>query len=141
MGINSVPDFEAKMHDIAKRAADNVIHQAARIAAEAAEVAAVSAARLAAVEAAKEAVKQTLALIGLDINDPVKLQTDFAALRSMMRDEDHMEDMMFLRRLRKTSTAFSNRVGLVVITLAITTIGGMLAFGLRAWLGVFPPPH
>lgn len=91
--------------------------------------------------AAVRAIEEMFTRIGLDTSDPIKLQTDFAVIRTMMRDEEHLEDMMFLRRFRKQMQGVSSKIGIGVIGLILTAVGGLIAFGLRAWLGIFPPPH
>ncbi len=91
--------------------------------------------------AAERAVEAMFTRIGLDVNDPIKLQTDFATIRLLMRDEDAIEDMIFLRRFRQQMQGFSTKVGWAVLAMIITAVGTMLALGFRTWSGLFPPPH
>lgn len=91
--------------------------------------------------AAVKAVRDMLIQIGLDPNDSMKLQADFVALRTLMRDEETMADMLFLRDLRKKIQGASAKVGFAIISLFVIATGTLLALGFRAWLGIFPPPH
>lgn len=53
--------------------------------------------------AADQAVKKWLTMIGLDTNDPISAQRDFALLRDMSgwaRDEERTKDRAWVRRMR-----------------------------------------
>lgn len=92
--------------------------------------------------AAHQVVAEMFLRMGMDPDDGETIRQTFHGIRipTMVEAEERIQDRLFVRRLRTQMQSMSTRIGYVVITIFITAIGALIAFGLRAWFGVFPPP-
>lgn len=74
--------------------------------------------------AADSAVKKWLTMIGLDTNDPISAQRDFALLRDMSnwsQDEERAKDRGWVRRMRGHSEGV---VGKAIVTAVALSVAG-----------------
>jgi hypothetical protein len=102
----------------------------------------VSLARQAAKEAVHAAIpvaiKQTLLTLGINAEDPIKTQADFATLREVAtfaRDSEWRKDMEHTRRWRKAVEQASSKGFLTVVGIISTGLAGAAWVGIRAALG------
>ena len=73
--------------------------------------------------AARAAVKEVLLSLGLDADDPIELQAQFAAMREfikLMADPEFQKDMTAVRAWRKDQEAIK-RAGIVAVVGALVT--------------------
>lgn len=94
-------------------------------------------AQRAAADAAEKAVKQALASLGVDANDPFEVQRDMLALRElrdMVTSDDFKADMMHLRKWRMAMDGVQNKGMLTIIGIAVSGIGAALWIGFQAIL-------
>lgn len=86
-------------------------------------------------EAVGSAVKETLTMLGIDANDPIKTQEQMAALRDiakMLEDEEFKKDLAHVRRWRQSVDKVSD-VGIrTAIGVIVTGFLGFLLFALKA---------
>lgn len=72
--------------------------------------------------AADNAVKKWLTMIGLDTNDPISAQRDFALLRDMStwaKDEERTKDRAWTRRMRGLCEGVVGKAILTAVGLAV----------------------
>lgn len=82
--------------------------------------------------AAQKAVRQTLIGFGLDADDPVKLQEDFAALRTlrkMLESEEYIKDRAHLRQWRVNSERLGGWTMAAFVSSAVAGIIALLLAG------------
>ena len=75
---------------------------------------------------AREAVRETLVSLGVDVADPIKAQRNMAALREladMTDDAEFQRDMVHLRKWRKNMEAVESRG--VVAAVGFVLVGGI----------------
>ena len=82
--------------------------------------------------AAEVTVTQMFTRMGMDTNNPLRVQADFAALRSLVQDADTVSDLVFLRWFRKQLQGAATKIGYVIITLIL---GGLAAILWKGWPG------
>jgi hypothetical protein len=80
--------------------------------------------------------------MGLDPDDPIKAQEDFALMRYVgekVRDPEFKEDLAWLRRARKTSDGVTGKALLTAIGIAVA--GALHAFyaGFKSMMDGPPP--
>lgn len=83
--------------------------------------------------AADSAVKKWLTMIGLDTNDPISAQRDFALLRDMSswaQDEERQKDRSWVRRMRGYSEGMVGKA--LVTAVALSVVGAAHAM----WAGI-----
>lgn len=88
--------------------------------------------------AAKEAVRDTLTTLGLDVSDPLEVQKDMASLREMrllLKSEDFQKDLAQIRALRTSGSFIRTAAGKSIITIVITGVLGLFWFGVQAYFG------
>lgn len=86
--------------------------------------------------AAKEAVGEMMLHLGIDATNPLKTQAEFMAVRelaAMMKDEELLEDMAFIRRLRKTSDTIKDTTWKTIAKVVATTAVGIFVLGTKEW--------
>lgn len=88
--------------------------------------------------AAREAVRETLLIVGLDVTEPLSAQRDFAVMREVGRlamDPEFRKDIEHTRKWRKALEAIETKGVLTAIGMAVTGALGLLWLGLKAKLG------
>jgi hypothetical protein len=86
-------------------------------------------------KAAVEAVKTTLKMIGIDVDNPIDAQRDFTIMREvgkLVMDPEFRADIEHTRRWRKTMEAIPAK-GLISVTAVIAT--GLAAI---VWQAIIP---
>lgn len=84
-------------------------------------------------EAAHKAVHQAFMVMGLDIDDPIASQRDFAILRDFSSKASHGELRMDLEWLHKTRNLMEGMVGKALISaIGLAVVGA----GHTAWIGI-----
>ena len=81
--------------------------------------------------ASRHAVRETLLMIGLDVNNPLEMQRDLVAMReirAIFKDKDFQEDLAHLRLWRITMSTVRSK-GLAA-AIAFMVVGGL------SWLAV-----
>lgn len=88
--------------------------------------------------AAEKAVRKTLIMIGLDVDDPISTQKNFAALCDMvvvLRDPEFQKDIAHTRKWRKTVETIETKTMITVVTTIITGMIAAIALGLHDIFG------
>ncbi len=91
---------------------------------------------------AKEAVLSTLVSLGIDVKDPIKAQSDFAALRdvrSLLDDEEFSADLTHLRKWRRAVEEVESKGRLALTGIFISGLVAMIWLGVKTKLGLFGP--
>ena len=78
--------------------------------------------RVVAHDAAQKAVHDTLIAVGIDPNNPLESQQDFARLRELLDDPEMREDWMAVRGFRKSLDAVKKKSVLSLVGLFITAV-------------------
>lgn len=88
-------------------------------------------------QAAKEAVRETLLTLGINVSDPLSAQQDFIVLREMrdlMKDKEFQADIAHLRKWRTALDAARTKGFLTVVGILATGAVGFLVVGFKTWL-------
>lgn len=86
--------------------------------------------------AAERAVQSMLTHLGFDVSNPIKTQNELGSLRrlaSKLDDEDFIEDMAFIRRLRLTTEKASGATLTTIVNILVTGTLGLLLLGTKDW--------
>lgn len=81
--------------------------------------------------ASRHAVRETLIMLGLDVNNPLEMQKDVATMReirTLFRDPEFQADLAHLRSWRKTLNTGAAK--------GFTVMIGMLTVGFVSWVAV-----
>lgn len=81
-------------------------------------------------EAAEEAVREVLASLGIDVQDPIEVQKDLASmreLRKLLTDPALREDLSHLRRWRKATEAVKDQSLRTAVGVIIVGVLGLIA--------------
>jgi hypothetical protein len=87
-------------------------------------------------QAAKRAVESVMLHLGFDVTNPIKVQTEFAALRLLaekLDDEDFVDDLAFIRRLRLTTEKASGATITTIVNVLVTGTIGLILLGTKDW--------
>lgn len=85
--------------------------------------------------AAERAVTRTLLTLGIDVNDPLNAQRDFAIMREvgeLARDPEFRKDIEHTRKWRKTLEAIQTKGFLTAVGLIVTAIFAVALAGLKS---------
>jgi hypothetical protein len=88
-------------------------------------------------QAAKEAVRETLLSLGIDVSDPIAAQKDFMVLREvgkLVMDPEFRKDMEHLRTWRIAVKEVKSKGLLTLVGLIVTGLAGFVVVGAKAWL-------
>jgi hypothetical protein len=86
--------------------------------------------------AAQRAVEGMLVHFGFDVQNPIKVQQELAALRTLAKkldDEDFVEDLAFIRRLRLTTDKAKSASISTIVNVLVTAFLGLLLLGTKDW--------
>lgn len=89
-------------------------------------------------EAAERAVRNTLLTLGIDADDPIKAQEDFAVLReigSMVRDPEFRKDLEAIRLWRTAQRELTSHGLKVALGVLVVGALGALWVGIQSYLG------
>lgn len=90
-------------------------------------------------EAAGKAINDLLVKLGIDVTNPLSVQKDMQALRTVserMSDTDFAQDLTYLRELRLTSESIKSKTLVTVVGVVVTGLLSAVALGLK---GIFFP--
>lgn len=92
--------------------------------------------------AAREAVRETLTALGVNVADPIGTQRDFALIREIVPyvlDPEFRKDLEYLRAWRLGMAQFRGQIRTVsirtLIGLGLTGLAGLLWAGFKAKIG------
>lgn len=91
-----------------------------------------------ATQAAETAVRNTLLTLGVDVDDPIKAQEDFAVLREvgkLVRDPEFRKDLDAIRLWRTAQKELATHGLKVALGVVVVGTLGALWVGLQAYLG------
>jgi len=77
-------------------------------------------------DAAKKACHDTLISLGIDPDNPLDSQKDFARLREILDDPELVDDFAFIREFRKAVTGAKTKSWMTMLGLVITGAAWML---------------
>jgi hypothetical protein len=89
-------------------------------------------------QAAKEAVRSTLLTLGIDVDDPIAAQEDFAVLREvgkLVRDPEFRKDLEAVRLWRNAQKELTVHGLKAAVGLIVVGALGALWLGIQAYLG------
>lgn len=84
--------------------------------------------------AAREAVHETLLSLGMNIQQPLDAQRDFATLRELraqLDDPEWVSDQIHLRKWRKSVESVTHKSVLTVLGLLVTGLFGAIWIGMK----------
>lgn len=87
---------------------------------------------------ASEAVRKTLLAIGIDVNDPIEAQRDFAIMReisALARDPEFRKDVEHMRRWRTAMDGAAKKGFLTLVAIAVTGLAAIVWTGFKVTLG------
>lgn len=82
---------------------------------------------------AQRAIEGVFTRLGVDINDPLSAQKDFALLRAMRMDENLKADLDFAHRLRVAGEKVTDTSVRTVVRVLVTGALGLLLLGTKDW--------
>lgn len=88
-------------------------------------------------EAAQEAVRTTLITLGVDVDDPIKAQEDFAVLRQvgdLVRDPEFRKDIEHTRAWRQALNEVKSKGLATAVGVIVTGALAMLWLGFKQYL-------
>lgn len=95
--------------------------------------------------AAETTLRRLMITIGIDINDPLKAQRDFAVMReigALVMDPEFRKDIEHTRAWRLTLQSVRTKSMLTAIGIVVTGLMAAMAVAIRSYLGgAVPPPH
>jgi hypothetical protein len=86
--------------------------------------------------AAEEAVRSTLLTLGIDVDDPIQAQQDFAVLREvgqLVRDPEFRKDIEHTRTWRLSLAAIKVHSAKAAITIIVGGVLGALWIGFKSY--------
>src|SRR5690348_13183738 len=86
--------------------------------------------------AAREAVKETLLTIGLDVSDPLRAQEGFVVVRRILLDEGFVKDMAHLRKWRLSVEQVETKGIIAAVGVAVSGIAVLIWIGFKTKLGL-----
>jgi hypothetical protein len=87
-------------------------------------------------EEIKLLVKEVFISIGIDTDDKIKTQQCMATIRevaALFEDKEYQQDMIYLRKWRKSIDLVSNVSIKTAIGIVVTGFFGMLIFTFKSW--------
>lgn len=87
-------------------------------------------------ETAAKAVQSTLLTLGVDISDPIKAQSTFAAVRQMVHvfaDPSFQADLAHLREMRQTVGEIKATGRRAFVNTGVSAIVGIMLAGVGIW--------
>lgn len=88
-------------------------------------------------EAARKAVHDAFMVMGLDLEDPIKSQRNFALLRDLSEkagDEDFQADLLWVRKTRTRMEGVVGKALLTAVALAVVGAAHTIWAGLQGFL-------
>lgn len=86
--------------------------------------------------AAREAVRETLLTLGIDVRDPIKAQTGMAVLREVVFADGFAADMARVRKWCKAVDTVEAKGFLALIGFLVTGALGLIVVGVKTKFGI-----
>lgn len=90
-------------------------------------------------QAAKEAVRETLLTLGIDVANPIQAQKDMMLLREvgkLVMDSEFRKDMEHLRTWRVAVQEVKKKGLVTLVGLIVTGVVGLILAGFKGWLRI-----
>jgi hypothetical protein len=83
----------------------------------------------------REAVREILTSLGIDVTNPIKTQAAFAAFRKVVLDEEFEADQAHLRKWRKSVETVQQKGLAASVTVIVTGVLGLVGYFIKSKLG------
>lgn len=86
-------------------------------------------------DAAKEAITELFLKLGIDVSNPIDVQRDMLALRTLshqINDAEIAHDMAYLRSLRTASDSIKSKTMLTLVGLLVVGLVSALVVGVKS---------
>lgn len=90
-------------------------------------------------QAAKEAVRETLLTLGIDVSNPIAAQKDMMLLREvgkLVMDPEFRKDMEHIRTWRVAVQEVKTKGLVTLVGLLVTGVVGLIVAGFKGWLRI-----
>lgn len=88
-------------------------------------------------QAAKEAVRETLLTLGIDVSNPIQAQKDMMLLREvgkLVMDTDFRKDMEHVRTWRLAIQEIKTKSLVTAVGVVVTGVIGLVVAGFKGWI-------